>query len=283
MQDYLREYIFYVTNLFKKGKLKKTNEEFISLIYEIGEMDFIDEINFIKDKIFFLEKEFKGINYKIPFIKFEPDKVTKDTPVILCSMGRTNFYWFYEILSKISNKIKVIIYIYQHPGYYLSEPQVKCEETLYNAFEMFTDFLRTIHSNITLIGMCLSSFAVVKYLATHPEFTGDHKLIALVDNFPDIIVKDEKFKELMKEHMYSTRNFLPLIKNKITLFHCLKDVFISNELTQELFNLLTCQKELILLNSEGHSFLFDICDEKDLKLINSEDKDMKYLELIIRY
>lgn len=283
MESYLKDYINYVHKLFKKGKLKKNNQELIDLMYNFGIFECYSELESIKDEINYLETNIEGIHYKIPYIKFIPEILDQSYPVFLISVGRTNIYSIYNLIKKISNKIGAIIYIYQHPGYSLSEPIIKSENTLYNAFEFVTDYLRNIHENLTLIGNCLSSFLVVKYLALHPEFSNKVALISLINDFPSIIFDDEKFKEIMKEHLYSTKDFLPLIKNQVVAYYSINDELISQDQSEQNFAFLNCEKTLIVLNSRRHRFLSDFCEKTESKLINMDVSDMSYLELVIRH
>lgn len=221
-------------NLFSSflGRMKIPEKTLSKIIYFTDLKKDTKNLDLIKTKINFIETNYEGINYKIPFIKINPEINNFPDKIFIIAHGRSSMYFLYENLKTLSNKMGMTFIIYQHPGYYLSFPETLSENNWNNAFKILVDnfISENPEKEIILLGFSVGTSILANYIY-NSEKNIRFGLASLITSLPEMVCGEtnEKLKIVLKNHLFDKVQNLFQKDLKFPIFYAEDDEFLNSE------------------------------------------------------
>lgn len=210
-------------------------------------------------------------NSNVSCLLVQPLHKKNDKCIVFSHGNGSNIYTMYNYVKFLANETSTSVYIYDYPGYGLSNGTVS-EQGCYDSLKQVMDYVRTQYkeSDITLIGQSLGTGIVMDYAANY-DWKYPVILISPYKSMARILTDSSLCSAIQFIDKFGTYYKLDKIECPVKIFHGTNDELINICHAKDLYNILK-DKSLkpVWLDGIGHNDILEAIDVSDIiNVINS--------------
>lgn len=195
-----------------------------------------------------------------------PERWTRNCKCIVFSHGNgSDIYTMYEYVRYLADLTNSDVYIYDYPGYGLSEGKVS-EQGCYNSLKKVMDYVRTQYqdSDITMLGQSLGTGIVMDFASKYSWMT-PIILISPYKSMGRVLTDSSMCSAIQSIDKFGTYYKLDTIDCPVKIFHGTKDTLINISHAKDLYdNLKDRSLKPMWLEGIGHNNILEAIDIRDI-------------------